>query len=76
MIADAARKTVVRNPCASTAATVGTLTALLLWLAPQLGLTMPLWVGSLLTGLLVSAALSFNGLASIWRFLLYGRRVN
>ena len=72
-ITGATRSKVARNPCASTGATVGSLSALLLWFAPQVGLDMPLWIAGLLTGLLITFALSFSGLRGVWRFIMYGR---
>lgn len=71
----AARRTVAANPCASTAAVVSTGTALIAYGASVEGVDLPLWVGSILTGAAISAALTFSrvGLVGVWRLVLYGR---
>lgn len=73
MTVDATRRAVIRNPCASTAATLGTATTLILYGASAVGVTMPYYVGTLIGTLVVSGGLAFPGLRGIWRFILYGR---
>jgi Na+/glutamate symporter len=70
----AAKATVARNPCASTSVTISTVLALVFWIAGREGVDLPLWIGSLITGIIVSASLTFSskGLFGIWRAILYG----
>lgn len=72
---NAARSTVAANPCASTAAVLGTVMTLVLYGASLLGAQMPAYIGALIGGGVVSGGLAFSrgGLVGVWRFLLYGR---
>lgn len=71
----AAKATVAQNPCASTAAVLGTAITLILYGASVLGVNMPAYIGSIIGGGIVAGGLAFSraGLIGVWRFLLYGR---
>lgn len=71
----AAKATVAQNPCASTAAVLGTVMTLILYGASAAGLAMPGYIGSIIAGGVVAAGLAFSraGLIGVWRFILYGR---
>lgn len=64
-----------QNPCASTAATVGTGMALLSYVASVVGANIPDWVNALATGAVIAGSLSFSreGIVGVWRTILYGR---
>ena len=73
----AAKATVAANPCASTAAVLGTVITLVLYGASAAGLNMPGYIGSIIGSGVVAGGLAFSraGIVGVWRFILYGRRL-
>jgi hypothetical protein len=72
---NAARSTVAANPCASTAAAVGSTMALVAYGASFAGVNLPAWSDALITGGATAGFLAFSrgGIMGVWRFILYGR---
>jgi hypothetical protein len=72
----AAKQTVANNPCASTAAVLGTVMTLILYGASVAGVNMPGYIGAIIGTGIVSAGLAFSraGIVGVWRFVLYGLR--